>query len=395
MIKRRNFLMFIVMFIFTFIGMNGVNAAKGLYCIYDDNVGGSYVMLVQDTSGNYNVYYKDSLGVVDDVIDYDTLGWYFPDDSQTFSFEDGTLGSLESCPGGADAAMPSSDELKFETSNLGVFGRTLIKKGDLPDKNLKSNSFSILSISSESDYIDVTDSKYHWLVEQLSDGYTNSCLYFKGNTYIQLDINYEKMKVRVSFARFTSDSVDAGVTRTTYIYTNYSFEKLKKLYFNACPNEIFYYSEYKEDDLLVYFSDSDDKDKLDLGAFSKMISLNLVESVSSISDSVDNSVIIKPNTITIENCEDVFGEDLLKILHNGVNAIKIVIPLLLIGLGIVDFAKAVFGGSEDNMKKSAIKFGKRVLIGIVIFFIPSILNIVLDIANKIWGNIDPSLCGIL
>ena len=71
------------------------------------------------------------------------------------------------------------------------------------------------------------------------------------------------------------------------------------------------------------------------------------------------------------------------------------IPLLLIALGIVDFAKAVFGGNEDNMKKSAVKFGKRVLIGIVIFFIPSILNIILDIANKIWGNIDPSLCGIL
>ena len=171
--------------------------------------------------------------------------------------------------------------------------------------------------------------------------------------------------------------------------------KLKKLYLNACPNEIFYHSEYKEDELLVYFSDSDDKDKLDLGAGTKMISLNLVGSVSSISNSVDNSVIIKPNTITIENCEDVFGEDLLKILHDGVNAIKIMIPLLLIALGIVDFAKAVFGGNEDNMKKSAVKFGKRVLIGIVIFFIPSILNIILDIANKIWGNIDPSLCGIL
>ena len=65
MIKRRNFLMFIVMFIFTFIGMNGVNAAKGLYCIYDDNVGGSYVMLVQDTSGNYNVYYKDNAAACD------------------------------------------------------------------------------------------------------------------------------------------------------------------------------------------------------------------------------------------------------------------------------------------------------------------------------------------
>ena len=73
MIKRRNFLMFIVMFIFTFIGMNGVNAAKGLYCIYDDDGSVPYTMLIQDMSGSYSVYQRDGTGIRDDYIKADTF----------------------------------------------------------------------------------------------------------------------------------------------------------------------------------------------------------------------------------------------------------------------------------------------------------------------------------
>ena len=86
---------------------------------------------------------------------------------------------------------------------------------------------------------------------------------------------------------------------------------------------------------------------------------------------------------------------MLKILHDAVNLVKILVPLILIALGIVDFAKAVFGSKEDDMKKSASRFIKRVIIAIVIFFIPSFLNVILTIAHSIWGNIDPSLCGII
>jgi hypothetical protein len=74
---------------------------------------------------------------------------------------------------------------------------------------------------------------------------------------------------------------------------------------------------------------------------------------------------------------------------------KIAIPILLIGLGVADFTKAVFSNSEDNMKKTQEKFIKRVLIGICIFLIPTLLQFVLTIANSVWGNISVDLCGIL
>ena len=39
--------------------------------------------------------------------------------------------------------------------------------------------------------------------------------------------------------------------------------------------------------------------------------------------------------------------------------IRIFVPILLIGLGILDFTKAVFSKSEDDMKKSRKIFKKK------------------------------------
>ncbi len=401
MIKRRNFLMFIVMFIFTFIGMNGVNAAKGLYCIYDDSLGEDYAMIVQDTFGNHSFYERDSEGVIDTYIDYDTFGWTL------FDTNDGNdvFGSFDSC---------------MEKINKGGFFDTdqkLKKSGTVLD-DVKSDSFSFFSVNGDvgSIYPESYSKKAlnTWLI-QPSDDNIQHCLYAKSSTSddqkttaffaIQLDINYTTKKVVASAkgANYKSGTLSLEYTFKD-INSNYKYSDLEKYFKNSCPIEL-----YAAIDLLpngsqkLYFSNIDKlsymhlKEEKRLWKFSNnghtLTSIGLANYYPE--GSVDTSIAIKPNTITIENCEDVFGEDLLKILHDGVNAIKIMIPLLLIGLGILDFAKAVFGGSEDNMKKSAVKFGKRVLIGIVIFFIPSILNIILDIANKIWGNIDPSLCGIL
>lgn len=398
MIKRRNFLMFIVMFIFTFIGMNGVNAAKGLYCIYDDASGNDYHMLVQDVGGNYSVYKRDSKGVIDSYISYDTFGWtLLGTNDSLFTYENGTLGNLEKCP----KYWHGDGEFRDEK------GKAELKKDfSFSDSSIKSDSFSFASLVDDSSYIINSDSftkdnyKTGWLVQPESDGYTQSCLYtqFKQKQQhdndswygtIQLDINFNQKKVRVSGAFGNDDGVFSKING---FYSNATFSYITKYFNNSCPIDYYVYFKLKTGDQYLYFSDKNLGKGLDLDGYTLF---DFVLSNSSPKIKNNSSIVITPNTITIENCEDVFGTDLLKILHDGVNAVKIMIPLLLIGLGILDFAKAVFGGSEDNMKKSAVKFGKRVLIGVVIFFIPSILNIVLEIANKIWGNIDSSLCGIL
>lgn len=64
--------------------------------------------------------------------------------------------------------------------------------------------------------------------------------------------------------------------------------------------------------------------------------------------------------------------------------IKILVPVLLIVFGSIDFAKAVIASKDDEIKKSARSLGIRVIIGVLIFFIPTIINF----AVKIIGGED-------
>ncbi len=54
--------------------------------------------------------------------------------------------------------------------------------------------------------------------------------------------------------------------------------------------------------------------------------------------------------------------------------IKILVPIILIVLGSIDLGKASLSGDDKAVKEAAIIFAKRVLIGLIIFFIPTILD---------------------
>ena len=110
--------------------------------------------------------------------------------------------------------------------------------------------------------------------------------------------------------------------------------------------------------------------------------------------------LINENKISILDCKALLGGDgtntsLVDLLKTGLNVIKIIVPIILIVLGSLDFAQAVFASNEDAIKKAQSKFVKRLIIAAVIFLIPSVLKVILQLANSIWGNIDPDFCGIL
>lgn len=52
---------------------------------------------------------------------------------------------------------------------------------------------------------------------------------------------------------------------------------------------------------------------------------------------------------------------------------KIAIPLLIIGLGMFDFGKAVVASKDDEIKKSAKTLMYRAIAGVVIFFVPTLV----------------------
>ena len=94
------------------------------------------------------------------------------------------------------------------------------------------------------------------------------------------------------------------------------------------------------------------------------------------------------------DCEGLLGEDLINKINSYLNIIKIAIPIILIVLGIIDFTKAVFASDAELMNKAKTDFAKRIAIAILIFLVPTILNLILGLANKVWNIIEPSGCGI-
>lgn len=56
--------------------------------------------------------------------------------------------------------------------------------------------------------------------------------------------------------------------------------------------------------------------------------------------------------------------------------LKIIIPLILIILGIIDVGKAVISSDEKIIKDGVFSLLKRIIAGIIIFFIPTIIRVI-------------------
>lgn len=69
------------------------------------------------------------------------------------------------------------------------------------------------------------------------------------------------------------------------------------------------------------------------------------------------------------------------LLQKVLNYLKILGPSIAIVLGSIDFVKAIITSDDDNMKKTEIRFAKRIVAAIILFFIPLFTEIILRIAG--------------
>ncbi len=104
----------------------------------------------------------------------------------------------------------------------------------------------------------------------------------------------------------------------------------------------------------------------------------------------DNEVITKPEK---KGCE-LIPSKIMEYINDAMSIIRIAVPALLVGLIIFDFASALFASSEEKMKKAQGKVIKRIIIAIVIFFVPTLINLVLNIVNDVWSNANYEICGL-
>lgn len=71
----------------------------------------------------------------------------------------------------------------------------------------------------------------------------------------------------------------------------------------------------------------------------------------------------------------------LQFLGRVVLIVKILIPIVIIAFGMLDFFKAVTGAKDDEIKKSARSFAFRCASGVIIFFIPTLVSLIFSLVS--------------
>lgn len=82
------------------------------------------------------------------------------------------------------------------------------------------------------------------------------------------------------------------------------------------------------------------------------------------------------------------------LINSVLKYIRIIVPILIILLGSLDFAKAVTAGKEDEMKKAQSTFVKRIIAGILVFFVPVLVNLIMSLADMVWDGMGLSHCNL-
>lgn len=204
-----------------------------------------------------------------------------------------------------------------------------------------------------------------------------------------LSCKYGNFTITYSATTFTHNSPCAGGNSVSFDQKNLSLDE--------CPEKVYKVSSNgRGGDFCAYSLTSS-------GGSSIEIKLNEDEPILD-ADGNDHSgnTTEQPTTTTDKNpsagCDILGGANskTVKLLSGIVKLIRLGVPILIIILGMTDFLTILFSGEDKTYKDAFTKFVKRLLIGIIIIFIPYVLHFLIRISgvDKQYG-IDSFFCGII
>lgn len=90
------------------------------------------------------------------------------------------------------------------------------------------------------------------------------------------------------------------------------------------------------------------------------------------------------------DCDGIFGNpgtegSLASIIYKFLGYLRIAAPILVIVFGSIDLIKAVVASNPDQMKKAQSTLIKRIFIAVGLFFVPTVVNLILDLASRSMG----------
>lgn len=342
--------------------------AQDLHCIYNTsswkrevNAGTSY-MLVQEKNGNKSMYVHFE--------SYEPLfgdpNWYYIDYNRIkFNFDDKTnyTGNFSACP-----SYLESDFSYYSNSSLGSKFNFSFYTNEKKDYVLLDSDSDLIY---KNDFKQIFFSDVNYNADKKLDNttwlgickYSSVTLYFNRDEMILVN---SQTNVRQSTSRFSLNS-----WLNSEYYTS----------FEMCPMTLYQHVDsvnYSGQSYVSYYLES----------ATNRIPLAL-EDYDYVDDDSD-----EPQDVVIENCSDLFSENFIEEINSYLLIVKILVPIILLVTGVLDFAKAIFSSSEDEMKKAQSKFIKRIIAAVVVFLVPTFVNLLLEIANGVWSYIDPNTCGI-
>ncbi len=91
--------------------------------------------------------------------------------------------------------------------------------------------------------------------------------------------------------------------------------------------------------------------------------------------------------LLLDFCEDT--AKIWKLVGDVINIFKIVIPIIIVLLAILDLGKAVMAGEEKEIKEAQKMLIKRIIYGVIIFFVVTIVQAVFGLIGE---NVQGSEC---
>ena len=97
------------------------------------------------------------------------------------------------------------------------------------------------------------------------------------------------------------------------------------------------------------------------------------------------------NRDVIDICSDPSYRKPMLFLGKILSFVKIIVPIVIIVFGVMDFYKAITSSKDDGLSKAVKSLVIRVIAGVCIFLLPGIVQLVLNMVN-VWSDYSYNCC---
>ncbi|MCI6931894.1 MAG: hypothetical protein MR765_01945 [Tenericutes bacterium] len=113
------------------------------------------------------------------------------------------------------------------------------------------------------------------------------------------------------------------------------------------------------------------------------IDLNYDNNIKLLADENSNN---DPIPVANKDCENTLGTNFSKDLQSIFNVFKIVAPILTLALSTYDFVVSITSKQAEGLQKSAKKFTTRLVLVVLLYLLPTIINVLLELVLPQGGN---------